>query len=300
MSPKPRSVPFALTDATREAVGALLDPGLVVANPLDVWGRGASTETLFTACLEAVAADPGVDAVALAVDLVEEYDGDQSYPLAVAAAAEHTDKPVVVLSTMPAAIDQAQARAARRGHRRARRRPVGLRALGHLRDHADRPPVPFLRAADDMGALPDGWLDAASTLALVARAGVATVPTLSADSRSRAARAAADVGYPLVLGKTDQPGIDHRARVGGVVVGVADEPSLLAAYDDLADRLGPRVALQPMVRGRAELALGVVVDPMVGPLVLVAHGGSRIEELASRAVRAAGPCSPTRCGWSTD
>ncbi|MFN8192500.1 MAG: acetate--CoA ligase family protein [Nocardioidaceae bacterium] len=278
-------VPFApLTDATREAVGALLDPGLVVANPLDVWGRGADTETLFTACLDAVAADPGVDAVALAVDLVEEYDGDQSYPLAVAAAAKHTDKPVVVLSTMPAAIDQAQARALRDdGIAVLEGARSGLRALGHLRDHADRPPAPSLEAAGDMGALPDGWLDAASTLALIARAGVATVPTLSADSRSGAARAAADVGYPLVL-KTDEPGIDHRARVGGVVVGVADEPSLLAAYDDLADRLGPRVALQPMVRGRAELALGVVVDPMVGPLVLVAHGGSRIEELASRAV----------------
>lgn len=278
-------VPFAtLVESTCRAVGELLDPGLVVANPLDVWGRGADTETLFTACLDAVAADPGVDAVALAVDLVEEYDGDDSYPRAVAAAAKHTDKPVVVLSTMPAAIDQAQARALRdEGIAVLEGARSGLRALGHLRDHADRPPVPGVVAGSPGGLLREGWLDAASTLAVIARAGLATVPTLPAVSRDDVVRAAAQVGYPLVL-KTDEPGIDHRARVGGVVVGVADETALLAAYDDLAARLGPRVALQPMVRGRAELALGVVTDPQVGPLVLVAHGGSRIEELAARAV----------------
>jgi acyl-CoA synthetase (NDP forming) len=278
-------VPFApLSQSTCAAVGELLDPGLVVANPLDVWGRGADTETLFTACLDAVAADAGVDAVALAVDLVEEYDGDDSYPRAVAAAAKRTDKPVVVLSTMPAAIDQAQARALRdEGIAVLEGARSGLRALGHLRDHADRPPVPDASSGSSDPVLPDGWLDAATTLAVIAAAGLATVPTESAASREAVVRAAAAVGYPLVL-KTDEPGIDHRARVGGVVVGVADEAALLAAYDDLAARLGPRVAVQPMVRGRAELALGVVTDPQVGPLVLVAHGGSRIEELAARAV----------------
>ena len=279
------AVPFApLTVQTRAAVADLLDPGLVVANPLDVWGRGADTEALFTACLDAVAADPGVDAVALAVDLVEEYDGDDSYLRAVAAAASHTDKPVVVLSTMPAAIDQAQAQALRdEGIAVLEGARSGLRALGHLRDHADPPPVPTADSEGARHALPEGWLDAATTLAVVAAAGLVTVPTLAASRRDRVVAAGTSVGYPLVL-KTDEPGIDHRARVGGVVVGVVDEVALLAAYDDMAARLGPRVALQPMLRGRAELAIGVVADPQLGPLVLVAHGGSRIEELSARAV----------------
>lgn len=279
------AVPFApLTDRTRATVADLLDPGLVVANPLDVWGRGADTEALFTACLDAVAADPGVDAVALAVDLVEEYDGDDSYPRAVAAAATHTDKPVVVLSTMPAAIDQAQAHALRdEGIAVLEGARSGLRALGHLRDHAQPPPVPVAVSGEATRALPEGWLDAVTTLAVVAAAGLATVPTLAASGRDEVVAAGASVGYPLVL-KTDEPGIDHRARVGGVVVGVADEAALLTAYDDMAARLGPRVAVQPLLRGRAELALGVVTDPQLGPLVLVAHGGSRIEELAARAV----------------
>ena len=81
-------VPFApLGPATRHRLAAALDPGLEPANPLDVWGTGRDTEPLFAECLSALAADPAVAAVALAVDLVPEFDGDDSYPRAVLAAA---------------------------------------------------------------------------------------------------------------------------------------------------------------------------------------------------------------------
>ena len=95
----PGGVPFAtLSAATTSRLGALLDPGLEVGNPLDVWGTGADTRELFASCLTALADDPAVAAVALAVDLVEEYDGDDSYPLAGPRRAAATEKPVVVLS----------------------------------------------------------------------------------------------------------------------------------------------------------------------------------------------------------
>ena len=278
-------VPFAtLSAATTAAVAPLLDEGLQVTNPLDVWGRGADTEELFTACLDAVAADDDVEAVALAVDLVEEFDGDDSYPLAAEHAHATSDKPVVVLSAVPAATFQPQA-----ARLRARGIPVlegarsGLRALGHLRAQADPPPAPPAAAEVAHRSLPDDWLDAAATLRLVAGYGLATVPTLAADDLDGALAAAAEVGYPVVL-KTDEPGISHRARVGGVALGVADDDALRSAYLRIAGSLGPRVAVQPQLAGEAEYAVGVVTDPQLGPLVLVAHGGSRIEEVAARAV----------------
>ena len=41
-------VPFApISDPTRRRLAALLDPGLVPGNPLDVWGTGSDTEGLF-------------------------------------------------------------------------------------------------------------------------------------------------------------------------------------------------------------------------------------------------------------
>ena len=79
-TPGCRSPPWARPPAP--GWRAVLDPGLEPANPLDVWGTGRDTEPLFAECLSALAADPAVGAVALAVDLVPEFDGDESYPRA--------------------------------------------------------------------------------------------------------------------------------------------------------------------------------------------------------------------------
>ncbi len=285
-------VPFApLSGSTREVLAGLLDDGLVVANPVDVWGRGADTEALFADCLDAVAADKGVEVVALAVDLVEEYDGDESYPRSVVRAHAATDKPVVVLCAVPAAVDQAQAAPLRQaGIAVLEGARSGLRAMGHLRAQASRPPMPLVTPAVATGSgsrgsqqLSSGWFDAVSTLELVARYGIETVATRAAASTAEAVSAAAEVGYPVVL-KTDEPGIAHRARLGGVALGIADEAALRAAYDLLCGTLGPRVVVQPQLEGEAEYALGVVTDPQLGPLIVIAHGGSGIEELATRVV----------------
>ena len=75
--------------------------------------------------------------MALAVDLVEEYDGDDVYPQRCCDAHAATDKPVVVLTNVAAAVDQAQAALLRGRESRCWRAPrSGLRALGHLLDAA--------------------------------------------------------------------------------------------------------------------------------------------------------------------
>ena len=77
-------VPLAtISETTRSRISAELDEGLGATNPLDVWGEGRNTRELFGACLSAMADDPDVGITVLAVDLVEEYDGDTSYPDAV-------------------------------------------------------------------------------------------------------------------------------------------------------------------------------------------------------------------------
>ena len=278
-------VPFApLTDTTRTTLEGLLDEGLVVGNPLDVWGRGSDTEVLFRGCLDALAADDTVDTVALAIDLVEEYDGDDAYPHAVAATWSATDKPVVVLSTVAAAVDQEQA-----GPLRDLGIPVlegarsGLRALGHLRAHAQRPPTGAALEPVSAATLPDAWLDAEASLQVLASFGISTVSTYPAGSEAEVLAAAGACGWPVVL-KTDEPGIEHRARVGGVRVGLDSADALTAAYGELAASLGPRVVVQPLVAGTGEVALGLVRDPHLGPLLVLATGGSRVEELGQRVV----------------
>ncbi len=301
-------VPFApLGPATRDRLAAALDPGLAPDNPLDVWGAGRDTEPLFAECLSALAADPAVAAVALAVDLVPEFDGDESYPRAVLTAAARTAKPVAVLAGLPAAVDPAAA-----ARLRAAGVPVlegtrsGLLALRHLLDAAHfraEPPemgpemgpeigtaTPLAPHPQVPGSTARRWRDAlarglggAVLFDLLRDYGIPAVRARQVATRGAALAAAATIGYPVVL-KTDEPGIAHKSDVGGVRLGLADPGAAGAAYDDLAARLGPRVLVCETAPPGAELALGIVRDAALGPLLVIGAGGVLIEIFAERVV----------------
>jgi acyl-CoA synthetase (NDP forming) len=303
-------VPFApLTDQTRERLAAVLDPGLEPGNPLDVWGTGRDSQELFTETLSALADDAGVGAVALAVDLVPEYDGDDSYRDAVLAAAAATAKPVVVLASVPAAIDpQAATRLRAAGVPVLESTRSGLLALGHLlADGRARPPhvpdasaptTPASASAATSAASPSaaaarrsrwaaaltaGPLTGADLFDLLRDYGVPAVRARSAGTPAAAVDAAAAIGYPVAV-KTDEPEIAHKSDVGGVHLNVADPAALAAAYQDLAARLGPRVTVCAMAAQGPELILGLARDPALGPLVVLGAGGVLAEYLAERAV----------------
>lgn len=95
--------------------------------------------------------------------------------------------------------------------------------------------------------------------------------------------AAAAIGYPVAI-KTDEAGVAHKSDVGGVHLNLADPAALAAAYEDLAARLGPRVAISEMAAPGTELILGMARDPALGPLIVVGAGGVLAEYLAERAV----------------
>jgi acyl-CoA synthetase (NDP forming) len=321
-------VPFAaIGEATKSRLAGLLDPGLAPDNPLDVWGTGAGIRQLFGGALTALADDPAVAAVALAVDLVPELDGDESYPHAVRDAAAATGKPVTVLSNLGSAIDAPLAAALRRdGIPVLEGLRTGLLALRHLLDHAARPagspaqppaqpgsghpdpanaaagpggpgpagPVPSRAGSSRAGAagsrrdraaalLAAGAGSGAALLALLREYGIATARTESAASAEGVAAAAAEIGYPVVL-KTDEPAIAHKTDAGGVILGLRDPDELAAAYRGLAARLGPRVLVSQLVPPGTELAVGIVRDPGLGPLIVVGAGGVLVELLADRAV----------------
>ena len=285
-------VPFAeISPATIARLSCLLDPGLIPANPLDVWGTGADTRDLFGGSLLALAEDPAVEAVALAVDLVYELDGDDSYPLALLDVAERSAKPLAVLSNLPSVIDTELA-----CRLRAQGIPVlegtrsGLLALKHLLAHgrrqAARPDRAEPGAADrrERAARPvaSGAAQGAGLLELLPEYGIAVARVLPAADEAGALAAAERIGYPVVL-KTDDPQIAHKSDVGGVVLGVGDPAALAAAYRDLAG-LGPRVLICQTIPAGTELALGIVRDPELGPLIVVGAGGVLVELLADRAV----------------
>jgi len=294
-------VPFApLTEATRERLAAVLDPGLEPGNPLDVWGTGRDSETLFAETLSALADDSNVGAVALAVDLVPEYDGDDSYRDAVLAAAARTSKPVAVLASIPAAIDIAAA-----SRLRAAGVPVlestrsGLLALGHYLSRAahlspetvaitalsgDKPgAASHDRRARWAAALTAGPLRGADHFELLRDYGIPAVQARSAVTLESALKAADAIGYPVAL-KTDMRGISHKSDTQGVRLGIADPAELGVAYQDLAARLGPAVVVCEMAAPGPELILGMARDPALGPLIVAGAGGVLTELLSEHAV----------------
>jgi acyl-CoA synthetase (NDP forming) len=256
-----------------------------------VWGTGARAGEQLSGSLAALADDPAVRAVALAVDLVHEFDGDHSYPLAVAETARRTSKPVVVLSNVPAAIDPDTAAGLR-----ASGIPVlegtrtGLLALKHLLDHSAAPDPPSLAAAPDEArqerwtrVIRAGQAHGTQLEELLRDYGIAAARTRAADSSAAALAAAAEIGYPVVL-KTGEPGIAHKSDAGGVVLGLRDPDALRAAYRDLATRLGRRVLVCETIPAGPELSLGLARDHELGPLLVVGAGGVLVELLADRAV----------------
>jgi acyl-CoA synthetase (NDP forming) len=297
-------VPFAeIGQATRDRLANLLDPGLAPANPLDVWGTGADTRELFGGSLLALARDQSVDAIALAVDLVHEYDGDDSYPLALSDVAAQTAKPLAVLSNVSSAIDSDLAR-----QLRAQGIPVlegtrsGLLALRHLLDYgrsqgmgagllgsqAHQLGIHGARIDRDRQArgttlLAGGQATGSALLNLLAGYGIAVARTLVAGDREATLAAAEQIGYPVVL-KTDEPAIVHKSDVGGVLLGIGDPAALADAYEEMASRLGSRVLVCQTVPAGTELALGIVTDPELGPLIMVGAGGVLVELFADRAV----------------
>jgi len=293
-------VPFAaISDTTKARLAELLDPGLIPSNPLDVWGTGTGTREVFTASLKVLADDESVEAVALAVDLVPELDGDTSYPDAMLDLIAHTDKPVAVISNLASAIDP-QAALLLRGSGI----PVleglrpGLRALRHLLDHSGRAPLSAraptpteagagtastARTQRAMELLARAAETGAAQLALLREYGIAAARAERVTDPAAAAAAALRIGYPVVL-KTDQAGIAHKSEANGVLLGIRDQAELVSGYADLAARLGPAALVCETVPPGIELALGLVRDPDLGPLVVVGAGGILVEMIADRAV----------------
>jgi len=265
-----------LSVSTKKRVSELLDPGLEAENPIDAWGTGHHFREVFTGCLQALADDPGIGVVAFSVDLTTEETIDEAYGEAAIAVASLTEKPVVVLANLATTVDPMQAQVVRAaGIPVLHGTETGLRAIGHLLDRAERMawPEPESRLT---GSLAPEWRE---PIDLLKSYGISHARTVRVDDRETAASAARELGYPVVLKTTSS---DHKTDIGGVITAIDDEGALVAAFDEMAVRLGPEMAVSQQIGPGVEMALGMMSDPQFGPVVLVSAGGTLIELLADR------------------
>jgi acetate---CoA ligase (ADP-forming) len=289
-------VPFAaISEATKARLADLLDPGLMPTNPLDVWGTGADTRSLFTKSLITLAEDPSVDVVALAVDLVRELDGDQSYRLAVLDAAAQTTKPVVVLGNLADAVDPEVATQLRQyGIPVLEGLRTGLLALRHLLDHASHPrataapPAPPTPAAATTPAEPAIPAVHATPAGSATPAAPATPAELSRRDRATALLAADVTGGAPLLALLAEYGITTAAAVqaGDAAGALAAAESI--GYPVVLKTADPAIAHKSdvggvflAIPGPAELARAYdELSARLGPLALVCESVPAGTELA--------------------
>jgi acetyltransferase len=133
-----------------------------------------------------------------------------------------------------------------------------------------------------------GWLEAEAVSAVLTAYGIPFAACRPAADPEEAARRAAALGFPVVL-KIRSPDITHKSDVCGVAPDLDSAERVRREAAAMLERVAvarPTARLdgfmvQPMVHrpGAVELLVGLVVDPVFGPLVAFGHGGTAVEIL---------------------
>ncbi|MGH8925643.1 MAG: acetate--CoA ligase family protein [Acidimicrobiia bacterium] len=273
----------AISPSTRARLADLLDEGLEPDNPVDAWGTGRAAIDVFAGCLRALSDDEAVGAVALAVDLTSEEDGGPGYAAVAVEVAATIPKPLAVLANLSAAVDHGQAQVlAGAGVPLLQGMDSGLRALRHLLYH--RPVTPVRAGIDPLwqswrDRLGAGAVDEVEALEMIATAGIPVARLHLCRTPEEALATAAWVGYPVAL---KVMGIAHKTEHGGLRLGLADADEVASAWNQLSPFARP-IAVQQMAPPGVEVALGLVNDSQVGPVVMIGAGGVLVELVADRA-----------------
>ena len=271
------AVPLTLlSDETLVQLENVLDPELPAVNPLDAWSRGGpAASDQMAECLAAMMQDPGAAMGAVVHDRAPFGKVYASYLDYMRHAHAVSGKPVaLVAARQGTGHDEAVVSSTAEGFPVLDNVPIflrGVRALFDYRDFQNRNDEEPPRAEAVSISISPGE---ASALRLLAEYGLPVVPV----TEIRDASDAVATDYPVVL-KTAVPDILHKSDVGGVVLNIASREQLLAAYTDMAARLGPEAIVAPMVEDGVEMMLGVKVDPQFGPVVLIGFGGVYAETL---------------------
>ena len=291
----------ATTDQpTRDRLREVLPAGSALNGPVDT--TDAVSAGAFREALHLAAAQDRVDAViALVVrrgpaDLIPVLTAGR-WPVPVAAVVLGQPEAIRLLPAgtgpgggsvpayaYPEAAARALARAARYGSWRSR--PA-----------ATVPELENLRVADAQAIIDaflarmpgGGWLSAGEADDLLRCYGLPMVEFRRAGDADAAVNAAAGLGGHVVI-KAEVPGLLHKTDAGAVELDLRGAHEVRAAMGRLQARFAGRmsgVLVEPMITGGIETIVGVVQEPVFGPVVVFGLGGVAADMLGDYAARLA-------------
>jgi acyl-CoA synthetase (NDP forming) len=277
-------------------------------NPLDVTGQAAVETQMFCDALDALARDPAVGFVgfdAFPPRLADE--GVWAEPVLAKVRALRRETGVVFASVAMSAL--AFGPAAKRfvadaklpflqGHRAATGAIGSLVDLQTARSRSipDLPPHPNRGRALRLVRGRSGPLDEARAASILELYGVRRPRERTVGTPAAAAAAARVIGFPVVV-KALAPELPHKAKLGGVQLGLSNPTDVEVAAAEVlaaARRAGagaPRVLVQRMVGG-VEVLVGAVIDASFGACLTMRPGGALAE--AGEAEFVAAPLTPAQ------
>ena len=282
-----------LSATTQQRLRRALPRATRVANPVDLT-VGAEPGDFATAVSELLG-ESAIDAVVVLFIALAEGDAERVLD-AVERAATSAEKPVL------AAILGADGQPPRRATGRVpnfRLPEACVAALGRAADRrawlsrplgqpARLPGIEPERAREraaaalaDAGDGNDGWMDPASLEELLNAYRVPLAPTARCRDPDAAVAAAARFGGPIAL-KASLPAPSHAGDIDAVLLGLTGEDAIRAGWQELHRRVRAtahawpdEVVVQPLVDGGADILVGSVSDPDLGPLLGLGVGGRR-------------------------
>jgi len=291
-----------LSQATQQQLRAFAADDASVRNPIDL--VAAATAADFERALRIVLNDPEISALLVIFTPPLVTRADDVARAVAAVAAEAGDTPLIACFLGQAGVPEIL-----RGDGTRRTVPsfafpeAAARALGRAADLADwrqRPEGTVPEFADIeiepsrallarvLSENPSGcWLDAESAQSLLSHFGIDVAALRLASDADEAQHAATELGYPVAL-KAAAPDLVHKSDCGGVVLNLADENEVRAAFESMVARLGDDMGgaiVQRMLPPGVETIVGSTQDPRFGPLVLFGMGGVTAELLADHALR---------------
>jgi acyl-CoA synthetase (NDP forming) len=291
-----------LTKATQTALHDGLIPAyLRVSNPVDCGGPPVA-DARGRKILDAIVADPKVDLIVVPITgAVVTFSANFTKDLVEVA--KTTDKPIYVVWGAPSGTDDTYYRRLLDGGLPVFRTFANcVKAMRSYVDYwefaaryrspfADAPtsPLPAAKKARAIieSAAPGEALSEHASKQVLKLYGIKPSRDVLVDSPAAAVKAAAGLGYPVVM-KVSSPDLLHKSDLGLVRVGVASAKAVREAFTELmakAKRAGGRsvridgVLVCEMVSGGVETVVGVSQDELFGPVVMAGLGGIFVEVL---------------------
>jgi acetyltransferase len=296
-----------LSDVTMERLNQVLPPNWSHGNPVDVIGDAQVDryQHAVAACLE----DPNVDGV-LTILTPQAMTKPLEAAKAVIEISNQYKKPLLTcwMGEMQVAESRKEFARARTPNFRTpepavevfsylsayyQNQKLLMQMPGPLSHHLE-PDIEGARMVIE-GALLDKRkvLSEMESKALLSAFHIPVAQTMVAHSPNEALLIAQQLGFPVAM-KVNSRDITHKSDAGGVMLNLGNAQAVRAAYHEITENIKHNrpnahmegISIQPMIvkpNGR-ELMVGVINDPVFGPVITFGAGGTMVEVMGDRSV----------------